>query len=370
MFERINFHLDWCFHRYGVEHGQAAALAQQHFQPQRHRPCYGKSMPPRLPLLLALPLALTACGGDDGGRSSDDFATFTEGDSGVATFTTDASTEVGTTADTTDTVDTTDATGTADTETNSTTETAGTTETTSDTTVGTTSDSGTDTGDLCETIIYPIYRDFMPLQPDFGCQMNGSFAYPGLVLPALGNDQKPQYNPNPPPPPGGWTGTQPQINSAQSFSVWYNTTPGTNIEIGGEIELLETMPGSGVYSFSSDMFYPLTDMGFGNNTTPNYTNSVFPDWNAAFTTEIHVEFQYEPGQVFTYIGDDDVWVFIDGQLALDLGGLHPPDMGTIDLDTLGLNPGSYYDLDVFHAERCGAGSNFRIDTSIKCLNPQ
>ena len=41
-----------------------------------------------------------------------------------------------------------------------------------------------------------------------------------------------------------------------------------------------------------------------------------------------------------------------------------------DLDTLGLTPDSTYTLDVFHAERCGSGSNFRIDTSISCFVPQ
>jgi fibro-slime domain-containing protein len=63
-------------------------------------------------------------------------------------------------------------------------------------------------------------------------------------------------------------------------------------------------------------------------------------------------------------------VFIDGKLALDLGGLHPPDQDTIMLDTLGLVPNNEYKLDVFHAERCESGSNFRIDTSINCFIPQ
>ena len=232
------------------------------------------------------------------------------------------------------------------------------------------SGDGDGDGDLCGTTVATVYRDFQPLHVDFGCNMWGNGARPGLVLGALGNDQKPQYNQNPPPPPPGWNGSNPQITSGQTFAEWYNTVDGVNMEIAGEIVLEETFPGSGIYSFASDMFYPLTGLGFGNNVTPNWSGQTYPNWNAAFTTEIHVEFQYEAGQEFTYIGDDDVWVYINGQLALDLGGLHGPVEGTIDLDDLNLTEGVYYSLDVFHAERCGAGSTFRIDTSIACLVPQ
>jgi fibro-slime domain-containing protein len=200
--------------------------------------------------------------------------------------------------------------------------------------------------------------------------MWGNGARPGLVFAELGNDSKPQYNPNPPPPPPGWNGSDPQITSAESFAEWYNTIDGVNLEIAGQIVLEETEPGSGIYSFADDSFYPLTDMGFGNNVTPNWAGQVFPDRNGSFTTEIHVQFMYLPGQEFTYIGDDDVWVYIDGQLALDLGGLHGPVGGTIILDELGLIPGENYNLDVFHAERCESGSTFRIDTSISCIVPQ
>jgi hypothetical protein len=51
-------------------------------------------------------------------------------------------------------------------------------------------------------------------------------------------------------------------------------------------------------------------------------------------------------------------------LALDLGGVHSPLSGTVQLDTLGLTPGNEYDFSFFSAERNTSASNFRIDTSI------
>jgi fibro-slime domain-containing protein len=89
--------------------------------------------------------------------------------------------------------------------------------------------------------------------------------------------------------------------------------------------------------------------------------------NFRFTTEVVYWFSYQENAraSLTFTGDDDVWVFVNGKLAVDLGGRHPPVSATLLIDQehgprYGLTSGQVYQIRVFHAERAPDGSTFRL----------
>ncbi|MFP4242798.1 MAG: fibro-slime domain-containing protein, partial [Chitinispirillaceae bacterium] len=126
----------------------------------------------------------------------------------------------------------------------------------------------------------------------------------------------------------------------------------------------------GLFEIDNDNFFPLDDFEYldEEETVPNPNHSYDRDSNFMhnyfFTMEISAEFDYSPGQTFYFRGDDDVWVFIDSSLVVDIGGIHGPVEGAVDLDTLGLTPGNTYSFKLFFAERHCCGSNFRMVTSL------
>lgn len=92
--------------------------------------------------------------------------------------------------------------------------------------------------------------------------------------------------------------------------------------------------------------------------------------NFSFTSEVQYWFRYDAttNAVLDFTGDDDVFVFVNGHLAVDLGGIHVPMNGSVTINaqsavTYGLKAGNVYKIVVFQAERKRFGSSFKLTLS-------
>jgi fibro-slime domain-containing protein len=145
------------------------------------------------------------------------------------------------------------------------------------------------------------------------------------------------------------------ITSANTFSQWFTDKPGVNISHVHTIALVRNE--DGVYEYFDDAFFPIDGQLLGNEGDAHNFN---------FTYAFSASFEHEEcsDRFFEFSGADDVWVYIDGKLAMDLGGVRALTPQVVEIDRLGLVDGQTYKLHFFYAQRNPHESVFNIRTDL------
>ena len=130
-------------------------------------------------------------------------------------------------------------------------------------------------------------------------------------------------------------------------------------------------------SVTSKAFYPINNLGYEQPGLLTGTSQNTTENNGNFTLRGEAQFIYNEADnlYFTFKGDDDVYMFINGVLALDLGGAHGSNTKTVklnDLDaaTYNLVDGQPATFTFFYMERCSDNSTFAIETNLKLAEPE
>ncbi len=208
------------------------------------------------------------------------------------------------------------------------------------------------------------------VEPILGADRKPVFSNNGILVKtpwtdAAGRNIAPQLVPAPGDIPGELTNAWNDYLDTASFPELFNDVPGVNMSAA--LTLTFYLQADGTYLFDADTdpdysggFFPINDKLYGNYSGGGGSR------NYHFTFELHTQFTYNASanQIFVFTGDDDVWVFIEGRLVIDLGGRHSAKSMFVDMNRLGLANGQTARLDFFLMERRTSGSHCRFTTNL------
>ena len=179
------------------------------------------------------------------------------------------------------------------------------------------------------------------------------------------------------------------VNAAKS-AVSYNEDKDTISNTTGKAKTYYSLNTDNTNLACYFPFLPIVDQN-GNNTNGTTVSPYFQDdgvafsdtagilykgnnFNYALVSEGEFVFCREDDQYFYFEGDDDVYLFVDNKLVLDIGCAHGITKSKVKLndyaDIFGWIDGDTYPFKFFYMERHGVGANMRIETNIPVTDPE
>lgn len=151
------------------------------------------------------------------------------------------------------------------------------------------------------------------------------------------------------------------VNGSSSKDMVYYTTV-------SDTTLHPFLPTTGSTTFQQTNTPYFLDSGASERSAASFESQIGRDYSYSMEGHGQFVFNAEDNLYFTFEGDDDVYLFINNKMVMDIGAAHSITKSTFNLNDYikecGLKDGEMYDFDFYYMERHSYGANIRIETNI------